>query len=75
MSSLVPSKENPLILTSEVEPLILTNEIKKEKSPVAKKINENLSPAVRKIVAENNIEYSHQSIKNEDLKKLIKDYE
>ena len=26
-------------------------------------------------VAENNIEYSHQSIKNEDLKKLIKDYE
>ena len=49
-------KKDPLILTNEAEPLILTNEIKKEKSPKVKEINENLSPAVRKIVVENNID-------------------
>ena len=53
--SIVPKKE-PLVLTNEVEPLILTNEIKKKKSLKAKEINENLSPAVRKIVVENNID-------------------
>ena len=44
----------PLILTAE--PLILTNEIKEEKSTVVKEVKENLSPAVRKIVVENNID-------------------
>ena len=53
--SIAPKKE-PLVLTNEVDPLILTNEIKKEKSLEAKEINENLSPAVRKIVVENNID-------------------
>ena len=43
-------------MTNEVEPLILTNEIKKKKSLKAKEINENLSPAVRKIIVENNID-------------------
>ena len=52
----IAPKKDPLILTNEVEPLILTNEIKKEKSLEAKEINENLSPAVRKIVVENNID-------------------
>ena len=52
----IAPKKDPLILTNEVEPLILTNEIKKEKSLEAKEINENLSPAVRKIIVENNID-------------------
>ena len=41
---------------SEAEPLILTNEIKEEKSTAVKEVKENLSPAVRKIVVENNID-------------------
>ena len=52
----IAPKKDPLILTNEVEPLILTNEINKEKFLEAKEINENLSPAVRKIVVENNID-------------------
>ena len=36
------------------EPLVLTNEVKKEK--LKKNFNETLSPAVRKIIAENNID-------------------
>ena len=42
--------------SEEIEPLILTNEIKKEKDSSVQNINEKLSPAVRKIVLENNID-------------------
>ena len=42
--------------SNEIEPLILTNEIKKEKDSSVQNINEKLSPAVRKIVLENNID-------------------
>jgi len=48
--------EELLTLTNEAEPLILTNEIKKEKDTSAKVIKEKFSPAVRKMVAENNID-------------------
>jgi len=40
---------------SSQEPLILTNELKTEKLLVLKDKNENFSPAVRKIVSENNL--------------------
>ena len=43
-------------LTNEAEPLILTNEIKKEKDSAVKDIKEKFSPAVRKMVVENNID-------------------
>ena len=46
----------PLILTDEAEPLILTDEVKEEKPYLVNKNNETLSPAVRKIVAENKID-------------------
>ena len=46
--------EEPLIF--EEEPLILTNEIKKEESDLIVKSNQILSPAVRKIATENNID-------------------
>ena len=42
--------------TNESEPLILTNEIKKEKDSSVKNIKEKFSPAVRKMVVENNID-------------------
>ena len=54
-NNLKDSEAEPLILT-DAEPLILTNEIKEEKSTAVKKVKENLSPAVRKIVVENNID-------------------
>ncbi len=50
------SNEELLTLTHEAEPLILTNEIKKEKDSSVKNIIEKFSPAVRKMVAENNID-------------------
>ena len=50
------SNEELLTLTNDVEPLILTNEIKKEKDSAAKDIKEKFSPAVRKMVVENNID-------------------
>ena len=50
------SNEELLTLTNEAEPLILTNEIKKEKDSSVKNIKEKFSPAVRKMVAENNID-------------------
>ena len=50
------SDEVPLTLTDEAEPLILTNEIKKEKVSITKDIKETFSPAVRKMVVENNID-------------------
>jgi len=40
---------------SDGEPLVLTKEVRKEKSIKLKSKNENLSPSVRKIVQENNI--------------------
>ena len=50
------SNEELLTLTDEAEPLILTNEIKKEKDSSVKNIKEKFSPAVRKMVVENNID-------------------
>ena len=50
------SDEELLTLTNEAEPLILTNEIKKEKDSSVKNIKEKFSPAVRKMVVENNID-------------------
>jgi len=50
------SDEALLTLTDEAEPLILTNEIKKEKVSSVKNIKETFSPAVRKMVVENNID-------------------
>jgi 2-oxoglutarate dehydrogenase E2 component (dihydrolipoamide succinyltransferase) len=50
------SDEALLTLTDEAEPLILTNEIKKEKDATTKDIKETFSPAVRKMVIENNID-------------------
>ncbi len=47
--------------TDEQEPLILTNEIEEEKNLEIKPKNQNISPAVRKIIAENKIDV--QSIK------------
>jgi 2-oxoglutarate dehydrogenase E2 component (dihydrolipoamide succinyltransferase) len=44
-------EEDPI----EEKPLILTNEVKEDKLDLANKNNETLSPAVRKIVAENKI--------------------
>ena len=50
------SEEEDVSNSEEIEPLILTNEIKKEKDSSVQNINEKLSPAVRKIVLENNID-------------------
>ena len=49
-------EEENLSNSNEIEPLILTNEIKKEKDSSVQNIEEKLSPAVRKIVLENNID-------------------
>jgi len=49
-------EEQPLILTKEGEPLILVKEAKEKVTPVIKAIKENLSPAVRKMVAEKDID-------------------
>ena len=40
----------------EQEPLVLTNEINEDKNDISKKIDQTLSPAVRKIVTENKID-------------------
>ena len=48
--------EEPLVLKDEEEPLVLTNEIKKEIVSDNKTENQTLSPAVRKIIDENNID-------------------
>ena len=50
------SEEENVSNSEEIEPLILTNEIKKEKDSSVQNIKEKLSPAVRKIVLENNID-------------------
>ena len=49
-------EEENLSDSNEIEPLVLTNEIKKEKDSSMQNIKEKLSPAVRKIVLENNID-------------------
>ena len=51
-------KEIPKVFKEpeEEDPLILTNEIKEDKNVSSNKNNETLSPAVRKIVAENKID-------------------
>ena len=48
--------EEPLVLKDEEEPLVLTNEIKKEIVSDNKTENQTLSPAVRKIIDENEID-------------------
>ena len=64
------SNEELLTLTNEAEPLILTNEIKKEKDSSVKNIKEKFSPAVRKMVVENNIDSVHISLSHEDNKAI-----
>ena len=49
------SEEKPLVLTDEEKPLVLTNEIKDEKISSNIKENKTLSPAVRKLVTENDL--------------------
>ncbi len=51
-------EEKPLILKEEEKPLVLTDEILEEEPPKNNFKSENLSPAVRKIVAENKIDIS-----------------
>ena len=51
-------EEEPLILNQEEKPLVLTDEILEEDHPNNDVKSENLSPAVRKIVAENKIDIS-----------------
>jgi len=56
--NLANERKAPKIFEEEIiseEPLILTKEIKEEEPNLIKKNNEKLSPAVRKIVAENKI--------------------
>ena len=48
-------EEKPLVLKDEEKPLVLTNEIKDEKISSNIKENKTLSPAVRKLVTENNL--------------------
>ena len=48
--------EEPLVLKDEEQPLVLTNEIKKEIVSDNKTKNQTLSPAVRKIINENEID-------------------
>ena len=50
-----PEYEKPLVLTDQEEPLVLTDEIEQEVL-VEKETHQILSPAVRKIVVENNID-------------------
>jgi 2-oxoglutarate dehydrogenase E2 component (dihydrolipoamide succinyltransferase) len=56
----IVTKVEPLVLEEKgkEKPLILTKEIESEKSIVNEKKNQNLSPAVRKMVVENNIDIS-----------------
>ena len=51
------SKDEPLVLESEDEPLVLTNEVKTKIIPEDKEIKRKLSPAVRKMVVENKIDF------------------
>jgi len=48
-------EDKPLVLTDEEKPLVLTNEIKDEKISSNIKENKTLSPAVRKLVTENDL--------------------
>ena len=50
-----PKNDKPLVLTNEEKPLVLTDEVLQEVLP-EKPNNQTLSPAVRKIVAENKID-------------------
>jgi len=49
-------EQEPLVLTNELDPLILTTEVKPKKNANKLIADETLSPSVRKIVAENNID-------------------
>ena len=51
-------EEKPLVLSEEEKPLVLTDEISEDEIPKNNVKNENLSPAVRKMVAENKIDIS-----------------
>jgi len=49
-------EQEPLVLTNELDPLILSTEVKPKKNANKLIADETLSPSVRKIVAENNID-------------------
>ena len=53
------SKDEPLVLESEDEPLVLTNEVKTKRISEDKEIKGKLSPAVRKMVVENKIDFEN----------------
>tara|TARA_B100001750_G_C15289864_1_gene486749 strand:+ start:171 stop:710 length:540 start_codon:yes stop_codon:yes gene_type:complete len=57
MESSEESKDEPLVLESEDEPLVLTNEVKTKRISEDKEIKGKLSPAVRKMVVENKIDF------------------
>tara|TARA_B100000315_G_scaffold164054_1_gene152653 strand:- start:2148 stop:3473 length:1326 start_codon:yes stop_codon:yes gene_type:complete len=52
-------EEEPLVLESEDEPLVLTNEVKTKRISEDKEIKGKLSPAVRKMVVENKIDFEN----------------
>ena len=54
----IEKKTKPLVLEAKEKPLVLTREIESKKSIISEKKNQNLSPAVRKIVVENSIDIS-----------------
>ena len=57
MESSEESEDEPLVLESEDEPLVLTNEVETKKISEDKEIKGKLSPAVRKMVVENKIDF------------------
>jgi len=59
MESTEESEEEPLVLESEDEPLVLTNEVKTKRISEDKEIKGKLSPAVRKMVVENKIDFEN----------------
>ena len=59
MESSEESEEEPLVLESEDEPLVLTNEVKTKRISEDKEIKGKLSPAVRKMVVENKIDFEN----------------
>jgi len=57
MESSEESEDEPLVLESEDEPLVLTNEVETKRISEDKEIKGKLSPAVRKMVVENKIDF------------------
>ena len=59
MESSEESEDEPLVLESEDEPLVLTNEVETKRISEDKEIKGKLSPAVRKMVVENKIDFEN----------------